>query len=442
MYLVYFPFWGIISMLNTHKSDGVFADMPFRCLRWIWEILYVVIPAIEYSYPHETSVYLPDDVMINILSRLPAESLLACQKVCKQWRSLTSSPCFIRLFLQRVTPVIFMRVNFIRTSHGMLADGHETASFLFDHTTSGTLKIQKLKLKEDLMLPGDNYPLILSSCGGFLLFASPGRYYIVNPLTQEHAGFYRPEPGYLRGFFYHSSRNEFKILYALRVGNNYLHEHYIYTLGANNWRKIKAPHLPYSPPPGKSAPAICNGSLHWIVCQTSDWENDRPCLCNILVFKMDAEEFFLLPRPWETSWKKFGYQTMNLFALGDSLAFCNLNCTLGMIEVHILEDYASGFWVLKWTLDLRRAERPAVVDHPKLVSVKLLLIHNEELWLDCYERGVYVYHLERNTVRRLGGPPWSLFAAFGRGIVTHDCVPYVRSHLRLPESMFTQKLPL
>ncbi|KAJ4822169.1 hypothetical protein Tsubulata_020775 [Turnera subulata] len=49
---------------------------------------------------------LPDDVIIDILSRLPADHVLQCRKVCKRWRALTSTAYFAQLQLQRATPVV------------------------------------------------------------------------------------------------------------------------------------------------------------------------------------------------------------------------------------------------------------------------------------------------------------------------------------------------
>ncbi|KAJ4842262.1 hypothetical protein Tsubulata_025317 [Turnera subulata] len=44
---------------------------------------------------------LPDD-----LSRLPAQYVHECRKVCKRWHALTSTPSFIELQLARTTPTL------------------------------------------------------------------------------------------------------------------------------------------------------------------------------------------------------------------------------------------------------------------------------------------------------------------------------------------------
>ncbi|XP_058217490.1 F-box protein At3g07870-like [Rhododendron vialii] len=47
------------------------------------------------------SDYLPQDVLIDILTRLPAESLVRLTPVCKSWHSLITSPKFISHHLHR-----------------------------------------------------------------------------------------------------------------------------------------------------------------------------------------------------------------------------------------------------------------------------------------------------------------------------------------------------
>ncbi|CAI9103424.1 OLC1v1001897C1 [Oldenlandia corymbosa var. corymbosa] len=129
---------------------------------------------------------------------------------------------------------------------------------------------------------------------------------------------------------------------------------------------------------------------------------------------------------------------MNLLVKDEQLALCNLNSHLGLIDIWILEDYAYCCWGLKWRLDVCLAEKPIFVLEKCAAYVTLVQIHNGELWLDCDERGLFVYDIERNMVRRLGGPPWSPISALNLSSYNaHKCIPYAKSHLRLPKSMFS-----
>ncbi len=48
-----------------------------------------------------TAGALPDDLLDEILLRLPARSILRCRAVCKAWRSRTSHPYFLRAHAAR-----------------------------------------------------------------------------------------------------------------------------------------------------------------------------------------------------------------------------------------------------------------------------------------------------------------------------------------------------
>ncbi|CAI9103415.1 OLC1v1001885C1 [Oldenlandia corymbosa var. corymbosa] len=427
--------------------------MPLRCLRWMWDIWCLLLPSIGFSYSDDqkqeensttSSVHFPDDVLIDILSRLPAESLLRCQKVSRHWRTLTSvtSASFVRLWLQRTSPVICMSVN----GYGWLREVGNSF-FVYDHhSTSKALKIKRLRLgKASSALEKDVY--LASSCGGFLLFNGRKRCYFLNPLTGEHVGMYCPVPGFTCGFYYHSRISKFKVLYAQTFSDDccVVRHYYTYTLGEDDWKRIvkEPPSWPYAPVLHKSTPAVCNGFLHWVAFQAPGWRDPADCSRAILLFRMDSEEFFTLAHPGYKCPNIEDHETMNLLVKDEQLALCNVNQYLGVIDIWILEDYTNCCWDLKWRLDLCLAEKPVFVEKRCYTSVKLVHIHNGELWLDCKERGIFVYDIERNMVTRLGGPPWSPISALSLSSYNaHECIPFAKSHLRLPKSMLSLKRSL
>ncbi|CAI9103596.1 OLC1v1002111C1 [Oldenlandia corymbosa var. corymbosa] len=308
--------------------------------------------------------------------------------------------------------------------------------YLYECTKIGTLKISKLRFRESILF--HERTQLMSSCGGFLIFGSERRCYFLNPVTQEHFAVDCPSSGLyciFCGFFYHSSRNEFKVLYATGVpGNSFCY--YIYTLGTNNWRMINPPPFPYAPViVAPWDPAVCNGFLHWMAGWLfADFSPDPPHACGILVFEMNSEEFSVRPHPGHKECSdKVNHWTMSLLVNDEQhLVFCNLEGQMGLIDIWMLEDHASWFWVRKWKLNLCTFDLPV---RPLVVYIKPLLIHNGVLWLDCWERGLLLHNLERNNVRRVRGPPWSPFVALGLRSVSHSCIAYARSHLLLPKSM-------
>lgn len=77
----------------------------------------------------DDAIPLPDEVIVNILSRLPADGVLKCRRVCRCWRNLTSTRYFADLHLQRSTPAIYGHVY------------DSDVGFIFDEVTQKDNKI-------------------------------------------------------------------------------------------------------------------------------------------------------------------------------------------------------------------------------------------------------------------------------------------------------------
>ncbi|CAI9086852.1 OLC1v1020771C1 [Oldenlandia corymbosa var. corymbosa] len=394
---------------------------------------------------------LPDDMVENIFSRLPSESVVQCELVCKNWRLLAWSSLFLRLHLQRAksTPIIY--ATFYTPCEPLRK---ETLCLYDDDHPEVEWKIKNVRLWMETMANGSsslyNFRTLHSSCGGFLLFVDTTgqRLHLVNPLTDQRDTIYCPNhPGFVCGFFYHLRTNEFKVLYAKESSgdvNESSLSYCIYTFGAaKEWRTLEAvPPFPYAPSRSRSTPATCNGNLHWIVSQFREGgsANTPPsCSFKILTFEMDAERFSWLSYPGDECKhdKACQLELMSLLVVkedeDEQLAFCKVDSSGLTIDIWILENYATKHWVKKWRVDLGCAI-PGSRD--LMHRVEALQIYKEELWLDCRELGVFVvYHLQKNTVRILGEPFKSRMDQIaGLSCLEynhHKCVPYVRTHLPL-----------
>nr|XP_027103332.1 F-box protein At3g07870-like [Coffea arabica] len=367
---------------------------------------------------------LPDDVVIDILLRLPADRVADCRRVCRRWRSLTSSDYFIKLHLDRSAPLIFVQATDLTDSRGT----GKLAFYILYQASNRRNKIKKLRLRPEIkMSQGDTE--VVDSCHGLLLFRDAfarWRYYVFNPLTQELLVLDGPNEGASCAFFYDPSANELKILY-LCIGFQF----FIYSLGGRSWRKIKSP--PSGSPPQYDTPlAICNGALHWITsCGRAAEEDIPPCTSGITIFGMDTEDFSTLPHPGDECNSRVNHRNMRLLVVDEHLSFCNVYRGYTVIDIWLLEDYASWAWVRKWCL------RP-ILDGPRPLesecysfSRRLEVVHfqNGELWLDCGERGLVLYHLDQNTFKKLGRPPTSY---------QHRCIPYTKSLVPLHRAALPQ----
>nr|XP_009758329.1 PREDICTED: F-box only protein 8-like [Nicotiana sylvestris] len=129
--------------------------------------------------PREHSKHIPDDILIDILSKLPAQDLLHCRQVCRHWNSLISTPFFNDMYLNlgAVSTVILQQKDLTRRSNGY----QMKLLFLPEKHQNKTLRKKKRK----------DYS-----------------YYIINPLTQELVTFDLPF-GQIQAFYFHPVAKEY-----------------------------------------------------------------------------------------------------------------------------------------------------------------------------------------------------------------------------------------
>ncbi|KAG5605909.1 hypothetical protein H5410_027401, partial [Solanum commersonii] len=208
--------------------------MALECFSWITQLL-----CHRYDYDEELSFLrrLPDRLLIEILSRLPADCLVGVSK------TLISSRNFSTLHLKRARPLL---------------------SLHYDHF-------------------------------GVLLFTveySPRTYAIFNPITQEKVIVqHKFDPGKFCAFYYCSLTRQLKLIYAR--GKDYRFQYSIYSVRAQTWkRKINCPTPNLLP---NVSPAIVNGAVHLLVARDLEKLDIPPCIKGTMVLNMDKEEFSNMP---------------------------------------------------------------------------------------------------------------------------------------------------
>ncbi|GAB4844821.1 hypothetical protein Ancab_038209 [Ancistrocladus abbreviatus] len=146
--------------------------------------------------------YLSDEIIHNILRRIPAHILLKTMRyVCRKWHTIISDPEFVR-------------AHFLRSTPGLLLQGF---SFV-EVDSKGNVELTRL---------GDPLPFpsrVIGSCDGLVLclgFQNGRRiYYILNPVTKEHMTL-PPAPSHdSDGLFlaYVPSLKKYKVLIMYFVG--------------------------------------------------------------------------------------------------------------------------------------------------------------------------------------------------------------------------------
>ncbi|OMO87276.1 hypothetical protein CCACVL1_09150 [Corchorus capsularis] len=353
--------------------------------------------------------HLPDDLMLAILIRLPAEELVKCRRVCKNWRALISNPEFIEKHFNLFSPIVFVQYC------------------PMDHRERKKLKFYFLdeKLKENTKKVNCNalfhkasykYPLLIDSCNGLLLFRdSDSKILVCNPVTKQVVKLRDPSPfpdlySWEKeiGIFFHSSTMEYRLLFARRVKGDIGgdKEYFILTLGSKSWRRLGT----FSRHAGYQKPFVVHDKfLHWV---------GRPnytCKNSILVFNMDTEEFKALPHPsfkcpcpWEMS--EYCYQRMSLTKMEDnglSLCVSEFEHT-NIISIWVLKDHGNWMWDRMYEVELdwdvkRTRNCFQCYEFPIIQGtiIKFGNIHNKELLLVTNTGQVFQYNIQTRSVREI-----------------------------------------
>ncbi|KAM7491723.1 hypothetical protein LguiA_034644 [Lonicera macranthoides] len=399
-----------------------------ECLTWVPNILgelgelLLVGPFIS-RRKRPFRPHIPDDVIIDILSRLPADCVVKCQRVCRKWRALTSSPSFAELHLERgattTPPSIFLHRVDCPKSHKRgelnfrIYDDDDEPGGLKKANNIGRRKriITKVRIQRYGHIMFQYRATVLNSCDGLIMFLATvaeqyhHQAFVLNPITQElitiHAPFQICAPC---GIYRDPSTCEYKLLLSSSSSVHDAVIQYYYTCSLKSMVFEKLKYSSTCKNRLRFPPAILlNGSLHWMVDHGRIIEDD--CTYAIMVFGAQNEDFRVLPHPGDKSVcrnRPAEHFNMQLLGTREHLWLCHV--FWGEIHVWVLEDYACWAWDrrykvnLKWSLWRFPFHLESRYDP---ITVRILGIHNGvELLISWYMRGMFLYNLEQNTVRK------------------------------------------
>ncbi|OMO96702.1 hypothetical protein CCACVL1_04825 [Corchorus capsularis] len=343
----------------------------------------------------------PDDPeTIDMLCNLPAEKVWKIRKVSKGLCDLIQSPDFANTFLERAPSIAFLQRW--QSMKFFYLDEDDNKRVL----VNGSVPLLKKK----------KIPILVGSCNGLLLFESPPNfetkynyysYYIWNPVTQQVVNFTCPaldsQSGRIYGLYYHSSTQEYRLLY-LRMNTNdglFVRDYGIIKAGQNAGRRLYLQGQQRIPCPKAQPPAVVvKNFLYWMADSDNSYYK-RPCQHSIIGFDTDAEELFTLPHPDDNICQpstphcpRIKYQMRLLEMDGRLTCWC-----LGVASAHVwvLNDESNN-WSLRCHLNFDHDLFFKWLNH----DIKLVSFLNNEVLLVWYDR-VFRYNLSTRKVRNLKG---------------------------------------
>ncbi|PQP94583.1 S locus F-box protein with the low allelic sequence polymorphism 2-S4 [Prunus yedoensis var. nudiflora] len=350
-----------------------------------------------------------EDMMGNILSRLPPKSLMRFRCVLKSWHDLIDKPSFVDQHLSTSTDNKVTSSTYVLLKHNVLTDpsikddekavratlfnpDSDQRDILLSSINLGSLADDSLEIENHVVPPPmRGYALsleIAGSCDGLICLNTFNSEDIVlcNPALEE----YRVLPQVLHSFASASSTSNYKVVRAAQFVSGVFTQHpskvEVYSLAADTWREIPVdiqPHGSLNP----SYQMYFKGFFYWIAY----WTEERNV---ILSFDMSEEVFHDIALP-ESGPDAYEYTSIAVWK--DSLVLLTYpveNEAPKTIDLWVLDEDLKGAKGL-WKKHL------AIGPLEKGVEAPLVFWKDEELLMVMTNGDVVNYSLETQKLKHV-----------------------------------------
>ncbi|KAF3649728.1 hypothetical protein FXO37_18808 [Capsicum annuum] len=199
---------------------------------------------------------LPRVIIVEILSKLPIESMLSSRKVCKLWYNLFYDPLFLTMYKSRSPPpcILFSRDHDISQLLELEPCCDDYSSRLRNRPILLSFPEFNTPVKCGMDIPVEDYPMLrlIGSCNGFIglmtnIYDINTSVYISNPLLGEYFKLKLPELEksvccVVYGFYFSEVSGKYKLVRSVTrrfEGHREVSELEVYTLGVDEkWRNL------------------------------------------------------------------------------------------------------------------------------------------------------------------------------------------------------------
>ncbi|PIA30071.1 hypothetical protein AQUCO_05700049v1 [Aquilegia coerulea] len=317
-------------------------------------------------------VVLPDHIIEQILSRLPARSLLRFRCVCKTWCNLISDCVFIDLHRKRsIERGTITKLN-------LKSKDRRYKSYLIPDCANPNQVRKIVYPSKDTSWFSCN----LGSCNGLVCLKQENlnkksTLCVWNPSTRKYATIPQHSPwddSSSYGFYYSFISNDYKLL-KITYQNDQSSLLMVYSFGENTWTNMGDISYSYfETDVGK----LFNGAIYWIAYDSNDTKFTKI----LVAFDLAHETFLEVPMP--ENYYNLGASSVEIIELAGCLSLvCNNRL---VCEVWLMKNYGRKVsWTKLFTIkppnDVR-SFRPLYIASKDEVLVH---INNERLFL--YDKG-------------------------------------------------------
>lgn len=326
--------------------------------------------------------FFPDEVIQQILARLPVKSLFRTKTVCKLWNKLTSDKYFIRLYneVSSKNPMLLVQISDLIESKGVICVDN------WRGVTEISLDFLHDRVK------------VRASCNGLLCCSSipeMGVYYVCNPMTREWkllpksrerpvTRFYPDGEATLVGLACDLAKNKYNVVLA---GYHRAFGHrpdgtfkcLVFDSESNRWRKFVSVQDYYQfSIMNRNQVVFVNGALHWLTDSCSF----------ILALDLEGDVWRKISLPDKVGSESRSY----LLECDGSLSVIEISDE--WMETWVLKDYYRDEWhsVDKVSLRCIKGMVPSIFpisqtrEYVFLATHKQVLVYhrNGRLWKEMY----------------------------------------------------------
>lgn len=358
-------------------------------------------------------VGLCDDVLVQILVRLPSKSVLRCRAVCQRWRRITTDGSFLAAHAAHAASC---------TREMIILPQHQfDPSSLAVETIRPSLDPSPRPIRFLCNRTHRDWCRVLYSLDGLLVLEPrPSRYIICNPMTRQSASLppLAPQPcftAFACGFYLHGSSNEYRLLCHCLHGETEEARHrqrsyYILSTGSTLPRRLGRAPTPAGPPTGcveYDVPVPHRGILLWFSQHSEATRTGK-----MLAFHTVSETFRLMSRPPE----RVGDTTTSrsLFELDGELCVAAMQ-SVTSLDIWVLQDYKAESWMLRHRVTMLGGSNDVTMRMVVSVGSGAILIGSP------YCDVARLYNLKDKKMHKdvIFGPSLPTFLLFSESLVPH-----------------------
>ncbi|KAL5861794.1 hypothetical protein ACOSQ4_003090 [Xanthoceras sorbifolium] len=296
-----------------------------------------------------TMKYLPREIVLDILSRLPVTSLLQFKLVCKAWHNLAQDPLLASIHFQRASennPCLIIHCD------------HPIRNQLYSVELSDNEEDQRVNKIRVPIFPEFK---IIGSCKGLLClcdYSTRDSLYAYNPFTRKYMELPKSidetlyDLSVVFGFGFSQTTKEYKVVKVVywRPPPRDRHpifrrcclqsEVQIFTLGKPAWRSLGK--IPYHLLDQEPSQVLVNGRLHW-----STWPRRYRIGRLLISFDLEDEQFREVPKPGSGSLERLHFDVVGI--RGYLAAVIHQN--YGQLEIWVMKEYnVKESWIKEYNV--------------------------------------------------------------------------------------------